>query len=177
MRHRRLCSPHDGGIGLMEAVVRVLSILAVAALAGVGHAASARVMEVGDAEIVRQASAAVVNIAEWKVRPAAQPNQPPRRVKAYASGFIIDPSGLVVTNKHVVDGAIAMHVIFANGDRAPARLLAAAAMLDVAVLKFEADHPLPALKWADSDKLQVGDPGLTIGNPLGLGMAVSAGIV
>ncbi len=159
------------------AVVRIVFVLVLAALASLGHAASARVMEVGDAQIVRQASAAVVNIAEWKVRPATQPNQPPRRVKAYASGFIIDPSGLVVTNKHVVDGAIAMHVIFANGDRAPARLLAAAAMLDVAVLKIEADHPLPALKWADSDNLQVGDPVLTIGNPLGLGMSVSAGIV
>jgi serine protease Do len=162
---------------LMEAVLRRLSILVVAALACVGQVASARMMEIGDAQIVRQASAAVVNIAEWKVRAATQPDQPPRRVKAYASGFIIDPSGLVVTNKHVVDGAIAMHVIFANGDRAPARLLAAAAMLDVAVLKIETDHPLPALKWADSDKLQVGDPVLTIGNPLGLGMSASAGIV
>jgi serine protease Do len=161
----------------METTARILSGLVLAALTCLGQAASARVMEVGDAEIVRQASPAVVKIAEWKVRAATQPNQPPRRVKVYASGFIIDPSGLVVTNKHVVDGAIAMHVIFADGDRAPARLLAAAAMLDVAVLKIETDHPLPALKWADSDKLQVGDPVLTIGNPLGLGMSVSAGIV
>ena len=161
----------------MGPMVRILSVLVLAALACLSHASVARMMEVGDAEIVRQASAAVVNIGEWKVRAATQPGQPPRRVKAYASGFIIDPSGLVVTNKHVVDGAIAMHVIFANGDRAPARLLAAAAMLDVAVLKIETDHSLPALKWADSDKLQVGDPVLTIGNPLGLGMSASAGIV
>ena len=70
-----------------------------------------------------------------------------------------------------------MHVIFSNGDRAPARLLAAAAMTDLAVLKVDVDHPLPALKWANSDALQVGDPVLTIGNPLGLGMSVSAGIV
>ena len=70
-----------------------------------------------------------------------------------------------------------MRVIFSNGDRVPARLLAAAAMIDVAVLKVDVDHPLPALKWADSDALQIGDPVLTIGNPLGLGMSVSAGIV
>jgi serine protease Do len=70
-----------------------------------------------------------------------------------------------------------MHVIFSNGDRAPARLLVAAAMLDLAIVKVEADHPLPALKWGDSDALQVGDPVVTIGNPLGLGMSVSAGIV
>ena len=49
--------------------------------------------------------------------------------------------------------------------------------IDVAVLKVDVDHPLPALKWADSDALQIGDPVLTIGNPLGLGMSVSAGIV
>ena len=77
---------------------------------------------------------------------ATQPDQSPRRVKVYASGFIIDPSGIVVTNKHVVDGALDMHVIFSNGDRAPARLLAAAAMLDLAVLKVDVDHPLPALE-------------------------------
>jgi serine protease Do len=126
---------------------------------------------------VKQASPAVVNISEWKLRAAKQPGQSPRRVKVYASGFLIDPSGLVVTNKHVVDGAIEMHVIFSNGDRAPARLLVAAAMLDLAIVKVEADHPLLALKWGDSDALQVGDPVVTIGNPLGLGMSVSAGIV
>ena len=142
-----------------------------------GSPASARVMETGDAAIVKQASPAVVNIAEWKVRAATQPDQSPRRVKVYASGFVIDPSGIIVTNRHVVDGALEMHVIFSNGDRVPARLLVAAAMLDVAVLKVDVDHPLPALKWADSDALQVGDPVLTIGNPLGLGMSVSAGIV
>ena len=98
-------------------------------------------------------------------------------IKVYASGFVIDPSGIIVTNRHVVDGALNMHVIFSNGDRVPARLLVAAAMIDLAVLKVDVDHPLPALKWADSDVLQIGDPVLTIGNPLGLGMSVSAGIV
>lgn len=140
-------------------------------------AASARVMEFGEAAIVRQASPSVVNIAEWKMRPAAQPNQSPRRIKVYASGFIIDSSGLIVTNKHVVDGALDMDVIFSDGDRAPARLLVAAEMLDLAVIKVDVGHPLPALKWGNSDALQVGDPVLTMGNPLGLGMSVAAGIV
>jgi serine protease Do len=79
-------------------------------------------------------------------------------VKVYASGFVIDPSGLIITNKHVVDGALDMHVIFSNGDRVPARLLVAAPVLDLAVVKVDVDHPLPALKWANSDALQVGDP-------------------
>lgn len=153
------------------------AVLAFIALAFLHAPASARVMETGDAAIVRQASPAVVNIAEWKVHAATSPEQSPRRVKVYASGFVIDPSGLIVTNKHVVDGALEMHVLFSNGERAPARLLAAAAMLDLAVIKVDADHPLPALKWGDSSALQVGDPVLTIGNPLGLGMSVSAGIV
>jgi len=157
--------------------MRSLFLLAFVTLQFLGPSASARVIEVGDASIVRKTSPAVVNISEWKVRAATQPGQSPRRVKVYASGFVIDPSGLIVTNKHVVDGALDMHVIFSNGDRVSARLLAAAAMLDLAVVKVDVDHPLPALKWGDSDALQVGDLVLTIGNPLGLGMSVSAGIV
>ena len=100
-------------------------------------------MEVGDAAIVEQVRSAVVNIAEWKVRAATEPGGSPRRIKVYASGFVIDPSGIIVTNKHVVDGALQMHAIFNIGDRAPARLLAAAAMLDLAVLKVDVDHPRP----------------------------------
>jgi serine protease Do len=161
----------------MEAAMRSLFVLALVALAPLVSPASARIMERNDAAIVRQASPAVVNIAEWKMRPGTQPNEAPRRVKVYASGFIIDPSGITVTNKHVVDSAISMHVIFSDGSRAPAHLLAAAAMSDLAVVKIDIDHPLPALKWANSDALQVGDPVLTIGNPLGIGMSVSAGIV
>ena len=120
--------------------------------------ASARVMESGDAAIARQATLAVVNIATWKIHAPTKPGEAPRRVKVYASGFIIDPSGIIVTNKHVVEGAIDLHVIFSPGDRASARLLAAAAMVDLAVLKVDVGHPLPALKWGDSDALQIGDP-------------------
>jgi serine protease Do len=134
------------------------------------------VMEVPEAAIARQATPSVVNIAAWKLRPAKQPGHSPGLIKVYASGFIIDPSGLV-TNKHVVDGALQIHVIFSNGDVVPAHLIVAGSMLDLAVVKVDVDHPLPALKWGKSDKLQVGDPVLTMGNPLGLGMSVSAGIV
>lgn len=157
--------------------MRNLSVLAFVTLAFLGSPTSAHVMEAGDAVIARQASPAVVNIAEWKVHPATKSGQSPGRVKVYASGFVIDPSGLIVTNKHVVDGALEMHVIFSNGDIAPAHLIVAAAMLDLAIVKVDVGHPLPALKWGNSDKLLVGDPVLTMGNPLGLGMSVSAGIV
>jgi serine protease Do len=136
-----------------------------------------RSMETGDATIVRRDEPAVVNISTWKVQPPAKPGDSPTRVKIYASGFVIDPSGIIVTNKHVIDGALGLTAIFSNGDRARARLLVAAEMLDFALLKIDVDHPIPALKWGDSDAVQVGDPVLTIGNQLGLGMSASAGIV
>ena len=152
-------------------------MLAFITLTFLGSPASARLMETDVAGIVQQTSPAVVNIVEWKVRAATQPDQSPRRVRVRASGFIIDPSGIIVTNKHVVDGALEMQVILNNGELVPARLFVAAAMLDLALVKVDVDHPLPALRWGDSDKLQVGDPALTIGNPLGLGKSVSAEIV
>ncbi len=139
--------------------------------------AVARVMESGEAAVAQQAMPAVVNISTWKLRPPTNPGDPSRRVKTYGSGFTIDPSGIIVTNKHVIDGALSITVVLDSGERASAKLLAVAAMLDVAVLKISVDHPLPALKWGDSTTLHVGDPVLTIGNPLGLGMSVSAGIV
>ena len=119
----------------------------------------------------------MVNISTWKLRQPTKPGETTRRVKTYGSGFIIDPSGIIVTNKHVIDGALDIKVLFNDGDRVPARLVAVAAMLDLAVLKVDVDRPLPVLKWGNSEALQVGDRVLAIGNPLGLGMSVSAGIV
>ena len=136
-----------------------------------------RSMDTGDAAIIRRDEPAVVSISTWKVRPPEKPGESASRIKIYASGFVMDPSGIIVTNKHVVDGALGFTVIFSNGDRLHAKLLVAAEMLDLALLKVDVDHPIPSLKWGDSDALQVGDPVLTIGNPLGLGMSASAGIV
>ena len=134
-------------------------------------------MESGDAAAAQKATPAVVNISTWKLRQPTKPGESARRVKTYGSGFIIDSSGIIVTNKHVIDGALDIKVMFNDGDRVPARLVAVAAMLDLAVLKVDVDRPLPVLKWGDSEALQVGDAVLAIGNPLGLGMSVSAGIV
>jgi serine protease Do len=136
-----------------------------------------RSMESRDAGVARKATPAVVNISTWKVKAPEKPTDSGRRVKTYGSGFVIDPSGIIVTNKHVVDGAIDMKVVFSNGDRVTAKLVAAAAMLDLAILKVDVDHPLPTLEWGDSNALQVGDPVLTIGNQLDIGLSVAAGIV
>ncbi len=157
--------------------VLIASLLVLLAIPLAGGPVSARVMEKGEASVAQQAIPAVVNISTWKLRPPTNPGDASRRVKTYGSGFIIDPSGIIVTNKHVIDGALNVTVIFGTGERASGKLLAVAAMLDVAVLKVDVNHPLPALKWGDSNALGVGDPVLTIGNPLGLGMSVSAGII
>ena len=137
----------------------------------------ARATSTDDVTVVQTATPAVVNIAVWKMRPPTKAGDPPRRVKTYGSGFVIEPSGIIVTNRHVIDGAVSIKVIFDNGDQLKGELLGAAPMLDIAVLKVNADRPLPALKWGDSNGLRVGDSVLTIGNPLGLGMSVSSGIV
>ena len=134
-------------------------------------------MESVDASIARQAMPAVVNISAWQVHPSAKAGGPPRRVKVYGSGFIIDPTGIIITNKHVVDDATNLTAIFRDGDRAPARLIATAAMLDLAVLKVDVGQTLPYLRWGNSDALEVADPVLAIGNPLGIGMSVSTGVV
>ena len=151
--------------------------IAVLLMASFATTPAARVMETGEAAIARKAMVAVVNISTWKVHPSTDARASARRVKTYASGFIVDASGVIVTNKHVIDGAVDIEVTLSNGDRMPGRIVAAAAMLDLALIKVDVDRPLTALKWGNSDDLQVGDPVLTIGNPLGLGTSVSAGII
>jgi serine protease Do len=150
------------------------SLLVVSAISG---EASARAMGAGDVTVVQAVTPSVVNIALWKARPPTKAGDPPRRVRTYGSGFVIDPSGIIVTNRHVIDGALSIKVIFDNGDQLKGELIGAAPMLDIAVVKVHVDHPLPALRWGDSNALRVGDSVLTIGNPLGLGKSVSAGIV
>jgi serine protease Do len=93
------------------------------------------------------------------------------------SGFVIDPSGEIATNWHVVDGAFEIFVTFADGTRAKAEVVNASPLVDLALLKVSIGHKLAAARWADSSKVQVGDPVLAIGNPLGVGMSVSGGLV
>jgi serine protease Do len=107
------------------------------------------------------------------------PEMPSPRVEkmALGSGFIIDPSGLVVTNNHVVDGSKKVTVVFQDGSKHVAKILGRDPKTDLALLKIEADHPLPYVSWGDSSVEQVGDWVVAVGNPFGLGGTVSAGIV
>ncbi len=93
------------------------------------------------------------------------------------SGFVIDPTGIIVTNRHVVGGASQIIVALTDGTEMPARVIGADELTDVAVLRVNAPRPLPAVTWGDSRKVEVGDWILAAGNPFGLGGSVSAGIV
>ena|ERR1700760_4826879 len=146
-------------------------------LIGVAGAALGRTMDASEAAILHQVAPAVVSISVWKVRPSDQPGTPPQRVKTYGSGFFVDPSGIIVTNEHVIENAIDVKAVLIDGTRVTAKIIAASPMTDVAVLKVDLDHPVPSLTWGNSDKLQVGDSVFTLGNGLGLGTSVSAGIV
>jgi serine protease Do len=156
-------------------LIRVFAAFLAVALASTS--AFARAMELDDADIAERTTTAVVNIAVWKLLPPVKVGEARRRVKFYSSGFIIDPTGIIVTNKHAIDGAINVSVTLNDGSWAHATLLNAATIVDIAVLKVDLGHPLPALKWGNSDTLRVGDAVLTIGNPEGIGVSVSAGIV
>jgi serine protease Do len=99
------------------------------------------------------------------------------QVMGTASGFIIDPTGIIVTNNHVVSHANRIMVSLADGQRVQARVLGADELTDVAVIKIPAPTPLPYVTWGDSRKVAVGDWVLAAGNPFGLGGSVTAGIV
>jgi serine protease Do len=96
---------------------------------------------------------------------------------AAGSGFIIDPSGVIVTNRHVIDHASKIEVALADGSELPARVIGSDELTDVAVIQVTTPHPLPAVAWGDSRVVEVGDWVLAAGNPFGLGGSVTAGIV
>ncbi|WP_042699277.1 Do family serine endopeptidase [Azospirillum sp. B506] len=96
---------------------------------------------------------------------------------ALGSGFIIDPSGLIVTNNHVVSDAAEIAVTLHDGTRLPAKLVGSDTPTDLALLKVESPKPLTAAHWGDSETVEVGDWVVAIGNPFGLGGSVTAGIL
>lgn len=110
--------------------------------------------------------------------PDSKNNNPfERKTKAVGSGFIIDPSGLVVTNNHVIADADAIEVVFEDGTRIPATLKGTDSKTDLALLQIERDSPFPFVKFGDSETARVGDWVVAIGNPFGLGGTTTKGII
>ena len=101
-----------------------------------------------------------------------------RPMVGLGSGFIIEKSGIIVTNNHVIEGADEISVILYNQKEFKAELLGRDPKADLAVLKIEPeDTSLIAVEWGNSDDMRVGDWSIAIGNPLGLGGTVTAGII
>src|ERR1700680_3587660 len=101
----------------------------------------------------------------------------PRRVNSLGSGFIIDASGIVVTNNHVISDADEINVILNDGTKLKAEIVGRDQKTDIALLRVKPDKPLKAVKFGDSEKLRLGEWVIAIGNPFSLGGTVTAGIV
>jgi serine protease Do len=100
-----------------------------------------------------------------------------QRSNALGSGFVVSADGYIVTNNHVIEGADEIQVEFFSGETMDAKLVGTDPKTDVALLKVEAETALPFVNFGDSDKIRVGDWVMAMGNPLGQGFSVSAGIV
>jgi serine protease Do len=177
------------------------------ALATAPSAVTAAPPPVSFAEIVERVAPAVVNISTTKaVGPGEVPEFPfpepppgspfedffreffdrdrppdemPRRQASLGSGFVVDPAGFVVTNNHVIAEADEISVVFGDDRTFEAELIGHDSKTDLALLKIKGDEgqPFPAVTFADSDTVRVGDWVIAIGNPFGLGSTVTAGIV
>jgi serine protease Do len=108
---------------------------------------------------------------------AAARSSEPRATRVLGSGFIIDSSGIIVTNRHVVEGTTDILVTLQDNTLLRATLLAQADQIDMALLKVTSASPLPSVRFGDSDALRVADRVLAIGSPLGFGGTVTQGIV
>jgi serine protease Do len=139
------------------------------------------------AAMVARVAPAVVRVVT--VRPAAHGEDKPgsqiantaasdRTSTASGSGYIIDPSGYIGTNKHVIDGAISVFVVTADGVRFPAKIIGMPDQADIALLWIDAGRqPLPFVRFGDSDQMRVGDKVIAIGSPFGFDNTVTSGII
>ena len=147
-------------------------------------------MQLSFAPLVKQTASAVVNVyASQQVRVrspfAGDPfferffgeQMPPRVKSSLGSGVLVDPSGVIVTNYHVIRDADEVKVATSDGREFESKVLLKDESLDLAVLKVEAKEPFSAVAIGDSDALEVGDLVLAIGNPFGVGQTTTSGIV
>ncbi len=147
-------------------------------------------IELSYAPLVRDTAPAVVNVYASSAAKARSPfdgdpffeqffggQAPPRAKSALGSGVLVDPSGFIVTNFHVIEDADEVKVATADGREFESKVLLKDETLDLAVLKVESDTPFPVIAIGNSDALQVGDLVLAMGNPFGVGQTTTSGIV
>ena len=172
---------------------------ACAAAAAIFIAAAATAALPDFTEIIKAESSAVVNVKATRiVRNPRSPfprfpdhpffdRLPPelfgdggpreREVPLEGSGFVIGADGYILTNAHVISNARAVEVAFPNGVTLDAEIVGLDSVTDVALLKVDADSPLPSVKIGDSDSIKIGEWVLAIGSPFGLDQTVTAGII
>ncbi|MER9866936.1 DegQ family serine endoprotease [Mesorhizobium sp. M0136] len=141
------------------------------------------------APLVKQTAPAVVNVYASQTAKVASPfdgdpffeeffgRSQPRAQSSLGSGVLVDPTGVVVTNFHVVKDADQVKVATADGREFDSKVLLKDETLDLAVLKISSDKPFPVIAIGDSDALEVGDLVLAIGNPFGVGQTTTSGII
>ena len=152
------------------------AVLLTLAAAAPGASAQQRSCSNTAAAIYEQVSPGVVYVEGTSINPYRVTDRVEHIV---GSGFIINTEGVIVTNSHVALGRQALSVTLDNGTTVPARLVAADAIFDIAVLQIPkpSEGTLPTLTLGDSDGLRVGEDVLAIGNPLGLSQTLTHGIV
>jgi len=130
--------------------------------------------------VAEQVSPSVVKIEVSGGKPPGEGRPGPRRAPGEASGsgsgFVMTPDGYVLTNSHVVSGAKRIAALFPDGTRVPAHLVGDDPPTDIALVRIDGSH-LPALRFADSSRLRVGQIAIAVGNPYGFDCTVTAGVV
>jgi putative serine protease PepD len=116
-------------------------------------------------------------IYERAVKSVVQVNASGSRGGGIGSGFVVDGSGRILTNNHVIDGASTITVRFNTGTELPARVLGRDPAGDLALLQAQIPPEVPPLPLADSDQVKPGEVAIAIGSPRGLGYSITAGIV
>ena len=148
-------------------------------------------MQFSFAPLVKETAPAVVNVyASKQARAVRSPfegdpffekffgrQMRPRVQNSLGSGVIVDASGLVVTNFHVIRDADEVKVAMSDGREFTSKVLLKDESLDLAILKIDAPEPFPVVPIGDSDALEVGDLVLAVGNPFGVGQTTTSGIV
>jgi len=192
-----MTSPRQGGSKLFRAALYAAAVLIAGCTAPATQAQApfhANGAPTSFAPLVKQVVPAVVNIQVIEGGSSENVTIPPelrgtpaermlrerlrrRAVLGAGSGFIIDPSGIIVTNTHVVGRANRITVALSDGRELPARVLGSDELTDIAVIKVESKTALPSVPWGDSRVVEVGDWILAAGNPFGVGTSVTAGIV